>query len=115
MAVPQPITAIRRPEAASYVGNERRGQGAPQLGVSAARVRLGALAMVSITAAVLHLIGARPTDSAIGTALPPCLAGVPFAAAILYCLRFMLLRDAFSLHIGITTVCCSVATGTALV
>jgi signal transduction histidine kinase len=115
MADAQVITAVRPSETRSYVGTERRGIGAPRLGVTAGRLRLGALAAVSVSAMGVHLIGWRSPADPIGGALPASLAGLSFAAAILYCFRFRLLRDAYSLEIGITIAFCSLTAGAILV
>ena len=109
MAQPQLITAARRPETRSYIGTERRSFGASQHSATATRVRLGALAVASVAAIGLQVIDWRLPKGAIATGLPAFLAGLSFAAAILHCLRFKLLRDAFSLEIGTTIVFCGLA------
>jgi signal transduction histidine kinase len=114
MAAPELITAVRRPETRSYVGTERRGFGASQQNVTATRVRLGALAVASVAAVGLQFIDWRVPEGAMASGLPAFLAGLSFAAAVLYCFRFKLLRDAFSLEIGSTIVLCGLAMGAAV-
>ena len=113
MAAPQLITAVRHPETHSYVGTERRRFGVSQHNVAATRARLALLAVASFAATGLQFIDWRTPDGALTNGLPAFVAGLAFAAAVLHCFRFKLLRDAFSLEIGITIVCCGLAMGAA--